>query len=187
MCLCRYYNCKINIEATRVGMVTWARENKCLNYFMKRPRATLTDVKNGTTKQYGTPATKQIIEQHTDLTADFVEDYCHTIWFEEMLDQLTSYNDENKGKFDIIAALGMTELADQELSGRQPTKVVKEDESEFEDFGYWKDEKGIRHYGIIPKKEQITITYNINRDDTLGFETSDTRLLQNYLRSGIHR
>ena len=187
MCLCRYYNCRINIEATRVGMVTWARENKCLNYFMKRPRATLTDVKNGTTKQYGTPATKQIIEQHTDLTADFVEDYCHTIWFEEMLDQLTSYNDENKGKFDIIAALGMTELADQELSGRQPTKVVKEDESEFEDFGYWKDEKGIRHYGIIPKKEQITITYKINHDDTLGFETSDTRLLQNYLRSGIHR
>ena len=187
MCLCRYYNCRINIEATRVGMVTWARENKCLNYFMKRPRATLTDVKNGTTKQYGTPATKQIIEQHTDLTADFVEDYCHTIWFEEMLDQLTSYNDENKGKFDIIAALGMTELADQELSGRQPTKVVKEDESGFEDFGYWKDEKGIRHYGIIPKKEQITITYKINHDDTLGFETSDTRLLQNYLRSGIHR
>jgi len=30
MCLCRYYNCRINIEATRVGFVTWARENKCL-------------------------------------------------------------------------------------------------------------------------------------------------------------
>ena len=112
MCLARYYNCKINIEATRMGMVTWARENHGLQYFMKRPRATLTDVKFGTTKQYGTPATKVIIEQHTDLTADFVEDYCHTIWFEEILDQLTSYNDENKGKFDIIAAFGMMELAD---------------------------------------------------------------------------
>jgi hypothetical protein len=30
MCLARYYNCKINIEATRVGMITWARENKSL-------------------------------------------------------------------------------------------------------------------------------------------------------------
>jgi hypothetical protein len=50
MCLARYYNCKINIEATRVGMVTWARENKCLQYFMKRPRATLTDIKYGTSK-----------------------------------------------------------------------------------------------------------------------------------------
>lgn len=107
MCLLRYYNCKVNIEATRVGMITWARENKCLQYFMKRPRATLTDIKYGTTKQYGTPATKTVIEQHTDLTADFVEDYCHTIWFEEMLQQLISYNDENKGKFDIVAAMGI--------------------------------------------------------------------------------
>jgi hypothetical protein len=95
-----------------MAMVTWARENNCLSYFMRRPRATLADVKNGNSKSYGTPATKAIIEQHTDLTADFVEDYCHTIWFEEILEQLNSYNDENKTKFDIIAALGMTFLAD---------------------------------------------------------------------------
>lgn len=106
MCMCRYYNCRINIEATRVGMITWARENKCLQYFMKRPRATLTDIKQGTTKQYGTPATKTIIEQQTDLIADYVEDYGHNIWFEDMLEQLNGYNDENKTKFDIIAALG---------------------------------------------------------------------------------
>lgn len=106
MCMCKYYNCRINIEATRVGMITWARENKCLQYFMKRPRATLTDIKYGTTKQYGTPATKAIIEQQTDLIADYVEDYGHTIWFEDMLEQLNGYNDQNKTKFDIIAALG---------------------------------------------------------------------------------
>lgn len=106
MCMCRYYNCRINIEATRVGMITWAKENKCLQYFMKRPRATLTDIKYGTTKQYGTPATKTIIEQQTDLIADYVEDYGHNIWFEDMLEQLNGYNDENKTKFDIIAALG---------------------------------------------------------------------------------
>lgn len=186
MCLARYYNARINIEATRMGMITWARENKSLQYFMKRPRATLTDVKNGTTKQYGTPATKTIIEQHTDLTADFVDDYCHTIWFEEILDQLTSYNDENKGKFDIVAALGMVELADQELSGRQPTNVVKETAS-FEDYGYWKDERGIRHYGVIPKPEPIELPVQLQPHDTRGFETSDTRLYQNYLRSRIHR
>ena len=178
MCLARYYNCQINIEATRMSMVTWAREKKCLNYFMKRPRATLTDVKYGTTKQYGTPATKAIIEQHTDLTAAFVEDYCHTIWFEEMLEQLTSYNDENKGKFDIIAALGMVELADQELSGRQPTLVEKEVE-QFQDFGYYYDELGYKKFGIIPDKNKLEI--NIRReeyDDPYRIETSDPRLYQ---------
>lgn len=178
MCLARYYNCKINIEATRMAMVTWARENNCLQYFMKRPRATLTDIKYGSTKQYGTPATKTIIEQHTDLTADFVEDYCHTIWFEEMLDQLTGYNDENKGKFDIIAAMGMTELADQELSGRQPTLVVKETE-EFQDFGYYRDERGYIRHGVIPKKQPNNIIVNTESYyDPYRIETSDPRLYQ---------
>ena len=181
MCLARYYNCKINIEATRMAMVTWARENKCLNYFMKRPRSTLTDVKYGTSKQYGTPATKTIIEQHTELTANYVEDYCHNIWFEEVLEQLVSYNDENKGKFDIVAAMGMMFLADEELSGRVPTKVVKEVE-QFQDFGYYIDERGYRRFGVIPKKEQTVI--NINQesyDDPYRIETSDPRLHQRYL------
>ena len=178
MCLIRYYNCKVNIEATRMGMVTWARENKCLQYFMKRPRATLTDIKYGTSKQYGTPATKTVIEQHTDLTADFVEDYCHTIWFEEILEQLTSYNDENKGKFDIIAALGMTFLADQELSGRQPTNVVKEVE-QFQDFGYYIDERGYKRFGVIPNKTTYNLPLNYEkRYDPYRIETSDPRLRQ---------
>ena len=186
MCLLRYYNAKVNIEATRMGMVTWARENKSLQYFMKRPRATLTDIKYGTSKQYGTPATKTVIEQHTDLTADFVEDYCHTIWFEEMLQQLTSYNDENKGKFDIVAAMGMTELADQELSGRQPVNVVQEVE-QFEDFGYYVDERGIKRFGVIPKKVNIEI--NIRKeeyDDPYRIESSDPRVYERALRNGVH-
>nr|DAN37435.1 MAG TPA: hypothetical protein [Crassvirales sp.] len=34
----------------------------------------------------GSPATNTIISHQTDLIADFVEDYSHTIWFTEMLD-----------------------------------------------------------------------------------------------------
>lgn len=182
MCLARYYNCQINIEATRMSMVSWARDNKCLNYFMKRPRATLTDIKYGSTKQYGTPATKAIIEQHTDLTAAFVEDYCHTIWFEEILEQLTGYNDENKGKFDIIASLGMLFLADQELSGRQPVLVEREVE-QFQDFGYYYDERGIKRFGMIPTKVNTLTMTNIQEkyDDPYRIETSDPRLLQGYI------
>lgn len=187
MCMCRYYNCRINIEATRVGMITWARENKCLQYFMKRPRATLTDIKHGTTKQYGTPATKTIIEQQTDLIANYVEDYGHNIWFEDMLEQLNGYNYENKTKFDIIAALGMVELADQELSGRQPTKVDKEVE-EFQDYGYYINDKGYREFGVIPKKQsnQIVIKQEEN-NDPYRIETSDPRLYENTVLDRFYR
>ena len=46
-----------------------------------------------------------------------------TIWFEEILDELQKYNPEQKRKYDIVAALGMVELADQELNARIPVKV----------------------------------------------------------------
>lgn len=102
--LAQYYNAIINIEATRQSIIPWAREFKYLKYFMKRPRATLSDSVRNTNKQYGTPATPAIIDHQTDLIANYIEDYYHLIWFEELLDELNQYNDANKRKFDIVAA-----------------------------------------------------------------------------------
>nr|DAM35136.1 MAG TPA: Terminase large subunit [Bacteriophage sp.] len=59
--IAQYYNASINIEATRLGLITYARERKLLRLFMKRPRATLSDVVKGRSTSYGTPATKAII------------------------------------------------------------------------------------------------------------------------------
>ena len=90
---------------------------------MKRPRATLQDSAVNTNKQYGTPATTAIIDHQTDLIADYVNDYCHLIWFDEMLDELNRYSDENKRKFDIVASMAMALLADEELRGMVPKMV----------------------------------------------------------------
>jgi hypothetical protein len=40
MCLALYYKAIINIEATRVSMLTWAKSNGFYKYFMARPKAT---------------------------------------------------------------------------------------------------------------------------------------------------
>ena len=40
-----------------------------------------------------------------------------------MLDQMLNYSYENKRKFDIIAALQMAEIADEDLSGVTPVSV----------------------------------------------------------------
>lgn len=42
-----------------------------------------------------------------------------------MLDEFNRYTDENKKKFDIVAAAAMALLADEELQGTVP-KVVEE-------------------------------------------------------------
>ena len=192
MCICKYYNAKINVEATRVGLLNWAKKEGLLSYFMRRPRATLADIRSGNTKSYGTPATGAIIEMQTDLVATYVEDYSHNIWFEEILDELQKYNPENKRKFDIVAALGMLELADQELSARVPVKVEKDTDDKFQDFGYWRDSKGYLHRGIIPKKEKQEIKYAEFREDREAYdpfaiETSDTRYHSLFVQEGLYR
>ena len=185
--LCQYYNAKVNIEATRKSFYTWAKDRGYGNMFVRRPKATMTsDLSRSLSNQIGTPATKQIIEQHTSLTANFVEDYCHTIWFEEILNELISYNDENKTKFDIVASLGMVFLLDQELSSRVPTEVKKEVE-EFADFGYYIDERGYKRWGVIPKPDkELLIRDNRNAYDPRRIDSSDTRHHQMLAQSGVY-
>lgn len=180
--LAQYYNAIINIEATRQSIIPYARERKLLNLFMRRPRATLTDAIRNTNKQYGTPATPAIIEHQTDLIADYVNDYCYLIWFEEMLDELNRYTDENKRKFDIVAAVAMALLADEELQGMVP-KMVETKQDPWVDIGFYTDDRGRRRYGAISKQDNKIL---INNDfgqlyDDNRIRTSNTRLLSGYL------
>lgn len=176
MCLIRYYHCKVNVEATRVGFINWARYSNQLQWFMKRPQATLENIRNGNAKSYGTPATPRIIDMQLELIANFVEDYCHTIWYLDILDQLVRYSKENKTKFDIIAALAMALLADQELTGRVPLIVKTEENDSFQDFGYYVDERGYKQWGVIPKETKNDVKYGGGQAyDPYRLDTTDTR------------
>jgi hypothetical protein len=44
----------------------------------------------------------------------------------------------------------MVEIADEELSEVIPV-AVKSIENQFQDIGYYKDEKGYTRFGVIPK------------------------------------
>ena len=101
-----WYNCRANIEATRLTMLHWANNNGFGHYFMNRPKATYPDLTKKYKSTVGTPGTQAVIAHQTDLIANFVEDNCDSIWFLEMLEQLLAYSDENKKKFDIVASMG---------------------------------------------------------------------------------
>lgn len=181
--LAQYYNASINIEATRQSIIPWARDKGFIKLFMKRPSATLSEKTKIPNKQYGTPATVAIIDHQTDLIADYVNDYCHLIWFDEMLDELNRYTDENKGKFDIVAAMAMALLADEELQGVVPKKVeqIIEDDDE---VGFYIDDRGIRRWGAIPRQKNKQIRFNNDFGqyyDRTGIRTSDPRVVQGYL------
>lgn len=175
--LAMYYNAQINIEATRISLLTWSRDRKFLHYFMKRPSSTYNDITKRKATQYGSPATPAVIDHATDLIKDFINDYYYDMWFEDMLDELNRYNDENKRKFDIVAAMNQCELADEELSGTVP-RVAQSYSSEFQDFGYYYDENGYKHYGVIPKQNQFITNYTNNFYNEFSYrdiKTSDPR------------
>jgi len=93
-----------------------------MQYFMRRPRVCSGDPskKKSFTAPYGTTTSTAMIDHGLQLVANYIEDYWENIWFIDMLEQLLKYSDENKGKFDIVAAMQMTEIADEEVSELVP-------------------------------------------------------------------
>ena len=47
----------------------------------------------------GLPATESVIRHGLDLIGMYINDYCHEIDFDEMLEQLLNYSYENKKKY----------------------------------------------------------------------------------------
>lgn len=164
--LLTYYGCQAVLESTRTAILTYFREAKYLHLLMKRPRATMPDIAKGNSKMYGTPATVKVIEHYRELIYDFILDYYHTIGFIEMVTQLLRYSDDKKKDFDIVAALGMCELGDEELSAKKPVEREKI-ANQFRDIGWFKDSKGYKHYGAIPRNEQErNAQTRISREDS---------------------
>lgn len=179
MCMIQYYNAIVNIEATRMNFLSWAREHGFYKYFMMRPRATYPDPTKIGKRTPGTPATPTIIEHQLHLIEAYIEDYGQHIWFEEMLDELTRYSIENKVHFDIVAALGMVMLADEELGTTVATKTKpKEEEDIWELPGYYTDENGYIRYGIKSKQKSDIVINDEFYVDT-GYKTSRTFWYEN--------
>jgi len=70
-----------------------------------------------------------------------------------MVDELLRYSFENKRKFDIVAALGVLLLADEELSNRPPRASENRQYETLTKLGYYTNEFGQIEFGVIPDKK----------------------------------
>ena len=113
--LCQFYGCKVLVEATRISIKNYFEQKGFLSYMMHRPQATANTTGRTNFRQYGVPATQAIIEHQLELIDQYIDNYCDTIQFPNMLDELLRYSYANKRKFDIVAAMGICLLADEEL------------------------------------------------------------------------
>ena len=150
--LLTWYDCKAMLEYTKISIMTYFRSKNKGYLFMSRPEFAKGEraKKNPNAKALiGVPATEYVINHQLELISNYLNDFWYMIDYPEMLDQLLNYSIENKRKFDIIAALGMAELGDEEMLNLQIGKKITTNK-EWRDFGWYTDENGIKRRGIIP-------------------------------------
>ena len=152
MKLLTWYNCKALLEYTRISIQTYFKEKNKGHLFMKRPDFAVSNSSRRTRSQkelIGVQGTEAIIKHALELIDMFINDYCYEIDVDMMLEQMLNYSYQEKKKFDIIAAMGMAEIADEELTGVTPS-TINDSSKEWKDFGFYIDEHGIKRRGTIP-------------------------------------
>lgn len=155
-----WYNCKALLEYTKITIQQYFINKGFGHLFMTRPDFAISQkAKAGRSQKrlIGLPATEAVIRHGLDLVGTYINDYCHLIDFDEMLEQFLNYSYENKKKFDIVAATQMAEVADEELSGVPPS-IINSVSKEWKDIGYYIDSRGIKRRGVIQKEPQFGIS-----------------------------
>ena len=83
-----------------------------------------------------------------------MRNYATNIWFEDLLKQLIDYTDEEKGKFDLVAAMFACEFHDEQLSNdhiiAKPANSYK-----MQDTGWFTNQYGFQEYGILPDRNDV--------------------------------
>jgi hypothetical protein len=146
-----YYNSPVNIEYTKIGIVSHFRARGFYEMLMKRPTIARGDADpNKASALIGTQTSTAIIDHMDNKIKEYIDDYYDQMFFADQLEQLQNYTREDRTKFDLVIAMGLSELADEDKIGSLVKKNEKKDG--LEAFGYYTDENGYKKYGIIPNK-----------------------------------
>jgi hypothetical protein len=166
--LAMYYNATCNVERTKKEIISWYREHKMLNkYIVKQPSILANDVSTTKTANvHGTPINEKVIAHYIARVKSYIVDFGDNIWLPELVDQLLNYSDEMKTKFDMVAAMGMCELLDEECDAIaiMPKSVVAE-QKQYKPWGYYIGSDGYKHYGPLPEVSDLKTQY-----ERLGLE-----------------
>jgi hypothetical protein len=152
-----WYNASLNVEYTKIGIISYFRDQKQYHRLMKRPTIALAkkdgDIfTNTNTNLVGTQATPNVIDHQDTKVAEYIEDYCHDIYFQDLVGQLIDYKREDRTDYDLVIAMGLAELADEEYQGVLAKPSISETK-DFKSFGFYTDADGYKQYGIIPDKD----------------------------------
>jgi len=150
-----YYNAPVNIEYTKIGIVSHFRARGYYDLLMKRPTIARGDADpNKISNLIGTQASTPMIDHMDNKTKEYIDDNYDQMFFTDQLEQCQNYNREDRTKFDLVIAMGLCELADEDKLGSLVKTKVREEDG-FQAFGYYTDQDtGFKKFGVIPGKDK---------------------------------
>lgn len=151
-----WYGAKMNVERTRKEVISYFRQHKMLKYMAKAPSISTENIDaKKKSNIYGTPINEKIILHGIGKLKEYIDDYCDIIFFPNIIKEIREYAYERKGKFDLINAMQMCELLDEEYDASSLfAKSNAPVEQDLEDWGYYTDpETGFKKYGPIPTEK----------------------------------
>lgn len=116
-----YYNSKMLIEYTKIGIIEYFQRNGAQRYMKEKPHSVHTA---GTTtrNKFGVHMNKQIKELGIELMADEIDKHVHDNWFIDLLDEFVDFGERNT---DLAMAYMMCQIHNFDIS---KVRVIKEEE-----------------------------------------------------------
>lgn len=153
--LAMYYNAKVNIEYTKINIVSFFREKGHFWRLLKRPSIAIGANVSGkkASQLIGTPATSAVIGHQDQKLADYIDDYYYQILYPPVLEQMRDYDASNRTPSDFVVACGLAELADEDMLGKPATEGGSASD-DIKDFGFYRDHRGRKRWGVPPEKSK---------------------------------
>jgi len=170
--LSMYYNAQLNVEYTKINIVAYFREKKQFHRLMKRPSIAIGSNISGAKASMliGTPVNASLIDHQDEKIQTYVDDYYYQIHYLPMLEQLRDYSREDRTAYDLVIAMGLAELADEDFIGKPPIEASQASK-ELEVWGIYRDANGAKRWGVIPSNNNNEIR-SISEEEYESFDVS---------------
>jgi len=178
--LTMYYSAKVNVEFTKIGIVQYFREKGQWHTLMKRP-AVAKASSGGSDPIHiqklreqtliGTTVSAGVIDYGDGKIKEYTRDYCQNLFFTDVLEQLRDYQREERTTYDLVIAMALCEIADEDMLGI-PARESGAEAKELVRFGFFTNEKGKRQRGGLPQV-RIKVTDSFKESNLNGFRWVD--------------
>ena len=136
--LAMYYNAKMLVEYTKIGILDYFKRMNALKYLKEKPESAH-NPGTKTRNRYGVHMNKQVKSLMEDLMDDYIRENAEDIWFLDLIDELANYGTRNT---DRAIAFGLCLIHNVD-NYRIQAKEVQAEEADI-GFKYYKlDRNGL--------------------------------------------